>query len=121
MAKSKSFLSAIHKLYEIATLDENWNGYGAHPIDFDVVMNAFGMLFMLNHPPFISPTANQSIQMEYEKSNGDYFEMEIFKDHIEVYKHTGRIESKGTLTTFMNAIPVVASMANDFCKGREST
>lgn len=121
MEKSKSFLTAIHKLYEIATLDENWNGYGAHPIDFDVVMNAFRILFMLKHPPFISPTANQSIQMEYEKSNGDYFEIEVFKDHIEVYKHTGHIESKGSLRTVRNAMPVVASMANDFCTWREST
>lgn len=121
MAKNQRFLSAIHKLHEIGMLDENWNGYGAHPFDFDVIMNAFDILPMLKHPPFISPTANQSIQMEYEKSNGDYFEIEVFKDHIEVYKHTGRIESKGTLTTFMNAMPVVASMANDFCTGREST
>lgn len=121
MAKNQSFLSAIHKLHEIRTLDENWNGYGAHQFDFDVIMNAFDILSFLNHPPFISPTANQSIQMEYEKSNGDYFEIEVFKDHIEVYKHTGHIESKGSLRTVRNAMPVVASMANDFCTGREST
>lgn len=118
MSKSKSFLSAIHKLYEIATLDENWNGYGAHPIDFDVVMNAFGMLFMLNHPPFISPTANQSIQMEYEKSNGDYFEIEVFKERIEIYERSCTIESCGSFRPVAFDMSIVASLANNFIARR---
>ena len=114
MAKNQSFLSAIHQLHEIRTLDENWNGYGAHPFDFDVIMNAFDILSFLNHPPFISPTANQSIQMEYEKSNGDYFEIEVFKERIEIYERSGTIESCGSFKTVTFDMSIVASLANNF-------
>ena len=118
MAKNQRFLSAIHKLHEIGMLDENWNGYGAHPFDFDVIMNAFYILQMLKHPPFISPTANQSIQMEYEKSNGDYFEIEVFKERIEIYEHSGTIESCGSFRPVTFDMSTVASLANNFTARR---
>ena len=70
----------LNKIEEIRNLPSNWDGYGA-PAFSDQFMNlVISIVKTLKFQPSIFPTANQSIQIEYEKTNGDYLEFEIFED-----------------------------------------
>lgn len=74
------------KLNRIASLQDNWNGYGAAPLPPDVIEHTKELLLLLKHDqPFISPTARDSIQLEYEKANGDYLEVEVFECQLTIY------------------------------------
>lgn len=48
-------------------------------------MNAAEVLKVLPILPDIFPTFRDSVQFEYEKSNGEYLEFEIFEDKIGVF------------------------------------
>ncbi len=50
-----------------------------------VLMNAVGILKMLPILPNIFLTFRDSVQFEYEKSNGAYLEFEVFEDKIGVF------------------------------------
>ena len=39
----------------------------------------------LIHQPKIFPTGRQTIQLEYEKRNGDYLEFELFEEKVVVF------------------------------------
>ena len=51
------------------------------------------LLQNLSELPDVFPTANKSIQIEYEKANGEYLEFEMFEDDR---VHMFRINSDGT-------------------------
>lgn len=77
------------KIGKIKNLQNDWNGYGANPINPKVINYASTLLATLQQEPFICPTARDSIQFEYEKPNGDYLEIEIFDSKIVLYRETG--------------------------------
>lgn len=82
----------LFKLTRIGDLPQNWNGYGAQPFSYDVIQHSRKVLALLPVQPFISPTARNSIQMEYERANGDYFELELFDDYFTIYSCIGETE-----------------------------
>ena len=61
-------------------LNENWNGYGAKKFDAAFIENVKQIVLNLDFPPKIYPTGRNSIQLEYEKKNGNYLEFEIYQD-----------------------------------------
>ena len=67
------------KLEEISELKENWNGYGAKSIDKDLINECWYIVNQLFVCPEIFPTADNSIQLEYD-SDEAYIEIEIFSD-----------------------------------------
>lgn len=69
----------------IIELKENWNGYGADPFKKDFVEQCRTVVKGLNREPFVAPTANNSIQIEYEDKNG-YLEIELFENKANVFK-----------------------------------
>lgn len=54
-------------------------------IEDKVLMNAVEILKMLPIFQDIFPTLRDSIQFEYEKSNGAYLKFEVFEDKIGVF------------------------------------
>ena len=75
----------IVKLSRIAKLEKNWNGYGAMPIDVSLINMMTGLLPDLAVQPQLFPTACDTIQLEYEKPDGDYLEFTIGNNKISAY------------------------------------
>lgn len=91
-AKDYSFL--VMRLDEIKSLEDNWNGYGAAPIDPQIIFKARKFLAQVKDlSSYISifPTARQSIQIEWKKDD-KYCEAEIFADSIEIYAEKNDVE-----------------------------
>ena len=71
---------SLVRLEEIKSLKHNWNGYGAKPFSTSMISQIEKIIRNLSKQPEIYPTAQSSIQLEYNNENGDYLEFEIFDD-----------------------------------------
>ena len=76
----------LSKLKDFLTLSEDWNGSGALPFTQELISLVQALILKLNPQPEIFPTGRNSIQLEYERENGDYLEFEIFKDHVNCFE-----------------------------------
>ena len=90
------YAEAYNKLEEIKKLPDNWNHNGAKKFSPELIDNCKSILKNLNHPPFIAPTANDSIQFEYDGNihpfeDGNYLEFNVSLGFVEVY----RIQNNG--------------------------
>lgn len=65
-----------------------------------MLLNAMKVLKMLPILPDIFPTFRDSIQFEYEKSNGEYLEFEVFEDKIGVFSLSSDGREKELRITF---------------------
>lgn len=74
-------ISNIDLLDSFLTLNDNWNGNGASKFDSDFINRVKAIVLKLEIDPKIYPTGRGSIQLEYEKKNGDYIEFEIFQNN----------------------------------------
>lgn len=72
----------LFKLDEIKSLKRNWNGNSARPIPKKVIEKAKTLLINLEKQPQIFPTANDSIQIEYDGDNNSYLELQVTKKNI---------------------------------------
>ena len=61
----------LTKLTQIAMLNDNWDGYGAEPIPYSTLSRVKHLIHALHVQPEIFPTASGTIQIEYEKDNGE--------------------------------------------------
>ncbi len=73
------------KLDEIKSLKRNWNGNHAKHISGKIIKKAKSLIINLDKQPQIFPTANDSIQMEYDGNNSTYLELQITKEHELAY------------------------------------
>ena len=82
------------KLKAISELKDNWDGYGATTFTRSLIQSLSEFLQKLYKQPEIFPTADGTIQMEYEKENGDYLEFQ-FSDRstCEVYMSKNKNEN----------------------------
>ena len=81
---------ALMKLARMAMLKDNWDGYGAEPLPRDIIYKALRLIPDLHFQPEIFPTAEGSIQFEFDKDNGDYLEFQFTgKGSCEVFRITG--------------------------------
>lgn len=88
----------IDKLGKISALKDNWDGYGAEPFSRSIIRAAGDMLRKLLKQPEIFPTAEGTIQMEYEKENGDYLEIQFSDAPLcEVYMSENQNENYFTI------------------------
>lgn len=69
----------------IIELKDNWNGYGAKSFNKVFVDKCREIVKGLKREPFVAPTANNSIQIEYEGEKG-YLEIELFGETAKVFK-----------------------------------
>jgi hypothetical protein len=70
------------KLNHFKNLELNWNFSNALPFTQTLITKVENLLEHLTVQPKIFPTGRQSIQFEYEKTNGDYLEFEVFEDSV---------------------------------------
>lgn len=98
-AYSEELVSNLNKLEEIKNLPKNWNGNGAARMQKKLIKKSKSLLINLNKQPQIFPTANNSIQIEYDGENGAYLEfqisnsssLEFYKVHKDGSEETGHI------------------------------
>ncbi len=75
------------KLGVIERLSDDWNGNGANSFSKELVDKVRLLLDEILHQPEIFPTAGDSIQLEYDRNNGQHLEFEISENNdIEVYE-----------------------------------
>ena len=72
-------VKSYQRIWEIELLEDDWNEDGAKAFSPQIIQRVRDIVSTLAKQPFIFPTARESIQMEYEKSNGDYLEFELFE------------------------------------------
>ena len=76
----------LTKLHEYSQLEENWDLEGAKPFAKELINLAWEIILKVGIQPEVFPTMRESIQLEYEKDNGDYLEFEIYEDRIEIFE-----------------------------------
>ena len=74
---SDSLQRNLDKLERFALFQENWNGYGAKPFSKTLLSRAENLIRGLSTQPELFPTADDSIQIEYDKEGGGYLEIQI--------------------------------------------
>ena len=67
----------LDKLKRMSMLKYNWDGYCAEPLSAKLILQTKNLLCELHIQPEIFPTAAGTIQLEYEKNNGDYLEFQL--------------------------------------------
>lgn len=75
----------LEKLSKIASMPDNWNRNGAKAFSDEFIGTTRELLIQLEHVPEIFPTANGSLQFEYDKPDHSHLDIEIFEDVAEVY------------------------------------
>lgn len=76
---SKDLMDNLLKLNEIQQLPRNWNGNGAQKFSKKIINKAKSLLIDLTLQPQVFPTANNSIQIEFDRDNGAYLEFQLTK------------------------------------------
>ena len=66
-------------LNEIKKLKINWNHNKANPFSKELIEKVKRILLTLDDQPYVYPTANDSIQIEWETPT-EYLEYEIYED-----------------------------------------
>lgn len=82
----KDKITNLKRLSEIEKLPDNWNNNGADKISFSIIKFVRKLLLNLENQPEIFPTACDAVQLEWEKENGEYLEMEVLEDTINVFQ-----------------------------------
>lgn len=76
----------LRKLSEIRSLKDGWDGNGASAFSTKLIEKVNRILLFLDVQPEVFPTADDSIQLEYDGPNKSYLEFQIFEtDDIEVF------------------------------------
>lgn len=83
----------ILTLESYRNLEPNWDGYNAPPIDSRIIDNSISLVASLSLQPEIFPTGRNSIQLEYEREDGDYVELEVFIENIHIHIEQNGISS----------------------------
>lgn len=75
----------LERLQQISILAFNWDGEGARSFDKELINTVVNLIEKISLQPQIFPTARDSIQLEYDKTNGDYLEFEIFTNKTQMF------------------------------------
>lgn len=70
----------LQRVYEISLLEDNWDAEGASKFSKHLVELVRQIVLTVSKQPKIFPTAEESIQLEYENTKGDYLEFEVFEN-----------------------------------------
>ena len=87
------------KLDEIKSLKRNWNGNQAKPIHKSLVNKTRALIINLDKQPQIFPTADNSIQIEYDGADKSYLELQVTKHNQLSYFKVDRLgnETEGSI------------------------
>lgn len=105
----KKKVNNINTILSFKKFAYDWNGNGAEPFSENIIQKALDFINSseLKYQPNVFPTARQSIQLEYEKSNGDYLEIEIFEDKYSAYSEIGNEETEYESISFNQLIKLI--------------
>ncbi len=105
----KKKLNNINTILSFKKFEADWNGNGAEPFSENIIQKAldFINLLTLRFQPNVFPTGRQSIQLEYEKSNGNYLEIEIFEDKYSAYSEINNQETEYKSISINDAIKLI--------------
>lgn len=104
----------LETLKIIEKLKKNWNGNNAEPISQKIIDVVRGLICILgDKQPDIFPTACDSLQIEYEKNNGEYLEFEFLNNNVVKWFSIDR-SSKETYGEFEYDINTIKGMVDDF-------
>ncbi len=107
----KDKITNLKRLQEIANLKNNWNNNGASAFNTKLIDKVRALTISLTYQPEIFPTANDSIQLEWDKCNGEYLEIEVSTSAIDVF----RIDTFGhEVTSTINDIKECNSIVKEF-------
>lgn len=90
---SEDIRRSLDALSEISLLENNWDNNGATSFSEQLVARCQSVVERLSIQPDIFPTAQGSIQFEWENEVGDYLEIEFFEDgqnHLALRESDGR-------------------------------
>ena len=111
----------LRKLEQISLLTDNWNENGAKAFDKQLIAKVKDLIGVLDVQPEIFPLSYGSIQMEYEKEDDSYLEIEInLNDTWDVFE----LNENGEESAFSVAADaeVVNKVAKDFMQSpKENT
>lgn len=103
---SQDLKDNLNKLNMIQNLKNNWDLHGAKPFNQHLIKLCRTLLIRLKWQPEIFPTANDSIQFEFENVD-NCLEIQIFKDlkHMSYYMvKNGNEEKRVSLTQFYTVV-----------------
>lgn len=105
----KKKLNNINTILSFKKFESNWNGNGAEPLSETIIQKVFDFINSseLKFQPNVFPTARHSIQLEYEKSNGNYLEIEIFENKYSAYSEIDNKESEYESISFKEIIKLI--------------
>lgn len=110
----KELYNNLKKLKEISDLKDNWNDNNAKKFSPELISIVKNILENIAEQPEIFPTANNSIQMEYELIDNSYLEFEIFEDKIICLEVPQRNYSKYKEQIIPNDIKIINNIVNNF-------
>lgn len=110
----KELYNNLKKLKEISDLKDNWNDNNAKKFSSELIFVVKNILENIVEQPEIFPTANNSIQMEYELIDNSYLEFEIFEDKIICLEVPQRNYSKHKEQIIPNDIKIINNIVNNF-------
>ena len=79
-AVPEDLINRLNVLSEIAKLPYDWNGNRAEQFSAELINRCRMLLMSFENQPDIFPTAQDSIQFEWETPAGDFLEIEVFED-----------------------------------------
>lgn len=94
MIETTKKIRNIERVKVLGDLKGNWNDNGALPFPKSLLDIGVSIIRNIIIQPKVFPTARQSIQLEYEKVNGDYLELEVFVEKIEFFMERSNGEEK---------------------------
>lgn len=89
----------LKKIDAFKELEQNWNQNNAEPFSETLLDNVAETLLHLIVQPKVFPTARQTIQLEFEKDNGDYLEFEVGVNSTNYLKITGDVEQEEVIAS----------------------
>ena len=110
----KELYNNLKKLKGISDLKDNWNDNNAKKFSPELISIVKNILENIVEQPEIFPTANNSIQMEYELIDNSYLEFEIFEDKIICLEVPQRNYSKYKEQIIPNNIKIINNIVNNF-------
>jgi hypothetical protein len=105
----KKKIRNITTILSFKNLQQNWNSNGAEPFSENLIQKTLNFInsSKLRFQPDVFPTARQSIQLEYEKSNGNYLEIEIFENKYSAYTEINDKETEYESLSFNEIMKLV--------------
>lgn len=87
-------------------LENGWDGEKAPAIDVNIIEQVETVIKSIEYQPDIFPTARNSVQIEFEKSDESYLEFEFFMDKVVCYieNDEGGREDEVDLTQVKNIV-----------------